>query len=291
MQGLGELKSNTRRRFEFIEFQLSWEGSIGRKKLQDQFSISPQQATNDLTSYLDLCPGNMHYDPRQKSYVPTAKFRPQLTKGEASEYLVHLDMLHHGHRSLGDIWITDTPTFDAVSVRARRISPEALKVVLGAIRSQACLRAKYGSLSSESTDLRTLFPHAIANDGHRWHVRAYDFENERYSDFVLSRLRDISAAASPNLPVPSDVAWGKVVDVVMTPDPLIDPSKKAFIEHEYGMVDGRLIVSVRQAMLFYCLRHYGFDPREVVDGAMKNKSSFLLTVENLEEVEKCLGRR
>ena len=57
MSDLKDLRASIRRRFEFIEFQLHWEGSVGRRKLQDQFSISPQQATNDLTAYMDACPG------------------------------------------------------------------------------------------------------------------------------------------------------------------------------------------------------------------------------------------
>ena len=57
-----EIKPSVRRRFEFIEFQLLWEGVVGRKVLQEKFEISPQQATKDLTSYLDIAPSNMMYD-------------------------------------------------------------------------------------------------------------------------------------------------------------------------------------------------------------------------------------
>jgi hypothetical protein len=50
------IKPRQRRRYEFIEFQLMWEGVVGRRLLQEKFEISPQQATLDLTGYLDLAP-------------------------------------------------------------------------------------------------------------------------------------------------------------------------------------------------------------------------------------------
>lgn len=284
-------KTSIRRRFEFIEFQLNWEGSVGRKKLQDQFSISPQQATNDLTSYMDACPGNMVYDPRQKTYVPTAAFQPVLISGDASEYLMQLDMLHHGYRDKREVWTTTIPTYDAVSIQSRQIRPPVLKHVLQAMRSRVSLRARYISLTSNSSAMRTLVPHAIASDGHRWHMRAYDLDKLRYSDFVLSRVEKTELRNCPKQEVPEDTAWNTRVEVILKADPSLDDTQKQCLEHEYGMKKGRLCLKVRQAMMFYYLRHYGFNPRETENGAMRNKSSHLLAIDNIEEVEKCIGRR
>ena len=77
---------------------------------------------------MDACPSNMIYDPRQKTYVPGSMFRPVLTQGEASEYLMHLDILHHGYREESEVWATSIPVFDAVSVRSRKISSEVLSM-------------------------------------------------------------------------------------------------------------------------------------------------------------------
>ena len=89
-----DIKPSVRRRFEFIDFQLQWAGSIGRKALQEQFEISPQQATNDLTTYLDIAPRNMSYDPRRRSYVVSSKFKPKFSSGESSGFFLHLEMFH-----------------------------------------------------------------------------------------------------------------------------------------------------------------------------------------------------
>ena len=285
------MKTSIRRRFEFIEFQLGWESAVGRKKIQDQFAISMQQATNDLNAYLDACPNNMLYDPRQKAYVPSPSFRPRLTRGEVSEYLVHLDMLHQGYWSKTEIWINNLPTYDAVSTITRKISPDTFKLVLSAIRTEGCIVARYVSLSSDNLESRMLKPHAIANDGHRWHVRAFDFGKERHSDFVLSRLESPKPSESPAQDVPNDNEWETNVDVILKADTELKKPQRKQLELEYGMTDGRLRLRVRQAMLWYYLRHYGFNLNDIDGDAFRNKSSFHLKVSNLKEVEKCLGRR
>ena len=285
------LRASIRRRFEFIEFQLNWEGAVGRKKLQDQFLISPQQATNDLTAYFRAYPGNMLYNPRRKTYVPGPNFRPFLTPGDASEYLMQLNMLHLGYREEGDVWTTSVPVFDAVSAHSRRISPKVLKHVLQCMRLRSCLSAQYISLSSKNAEFRILLPHAIASDGHRWHVRAFDIKNTRFSDFVLSRLKKTEPGTQPEQEVPEDTAWITYVNIVLKPDPSLNQSQKECLEFEYEMKNGRLRLTVRQAMLFYYLRHYGFDPRQRENSRIGNKSSFWLKIENIEEIEQCIGLR
>ena len=57
------------------------------------------------------------------------------------------------------------------------------------------------------------------------------------------------------------------------------------------MSKGELLLKVRQAMLFYYLRFYGFNPHDVEEGMIRNKSSFSLSIKNLEEVDECIGRR
>lgn len=286
-----DMKTSIRRRFEFIEFQLGWEGSVGRKKLQDQFAISLQQATNDLNAYLDACPNNMLYDPRQKAYIPSPKFRPRFTAGEVSEYLMHLDMLRQGYRSEAEIWVDSLPTYDAVSAKTRKIDPVTFKLILSAIRSKSCIRARYVSLSSDNLEPRTLKPRAIASDGHRWHVRAFDFGNDRYSDFVVSRLEAAKPSEPPARGIPADIEWDTDVEVILKADTDLKKPQRERLELEYGMTDGRLRLKVRQAMLWYYLRHYGFNPHDIDGGAFRNKSSFHLKVSNLKEVERCLGRR
>lgn len=286
-----DLKVTIRKRLEFIEFQLFWEGTVGRKKLQDQFSISPQQATKDLNSYIEFCPDNLLYDPRLKTYVRSPKFKTYWIEGTAEEYLMQLELLHQGHREAKEIWIDTQPSFDIVSAQSRKIDPKTLSFVLAAIRFDARIQMRYVSLSSNSEAYRILKPHSIASDGHRWHVRAFDCDKKQYSDFVLSRIEEINLFGFAEEDMPRDEAWVDTVPLVLMPDTSLESSARKKLQLEYGMKKGRLRLEVRQAMLFYYLRYYGFDPFEMDKGVIRNKSSFRLMIANLKEVERCIGRR
>lgn len=285
------IKPSQRKRYEFIEFQLMWGGTVGRKILTEKFEISPQQATLDLTSYLDLEPKNMAYDPRQRTYIARSGFRPAFAKGEASEYFQHLEMLHHGFRAPDEVWPANIPEFDAVAATTRKTDPDILKAVLRAIRDQRCIEVMYVSLSSESDSPRCLYPHAIASDGHRWHMRAFDGDKNRYSDFVLSRIEKIATKADNDQELPEDEEWSNIVDLRLQPDQALSDRQRERLEIEYDMSNGELLLNVRQAMLFYYLRFYGFNPHDIEEGMIRNKSSFSLSIKNLEEVEECIGRR
>jgi hypothetical protein len=286
-----EMKRSIRRRFEFIEFQLSWAGRIQRKQLQNQFSISSQQATVDLGEYQDSFPENLRYDPRQKAYVPGRNYQPQLTSGEVDEYLMHLERLLSSHRDADEIWPATIPNADMVSASSRAIKPSGFRMVLNAIESSRPLQVRYVSLSSPDRGVRLILPTAIASDGHRWHARAYDFLSERYSDFVLSRLDPRGFDEAATFEPPKDHAWEEFVGVKLKADASLSEPKREQLASEYKMRKGVAAIKVRRAMLYYYLRFYGFNPDDRDDGVMRNKSSFHLQIDNLEEVEVWLDRR
>jgi predicted DNA-binding transcriptional regulator YafY len=286
-----EVKAAVRRRFEFIEFSLLWERSIGRKRLKDQFEMSLQQATKDLNLYSEICPENMRYDPRMKTYVPSSNFRPAFINGEASEYLLQLEMQLLGYREADETWITTPVNADAVKIKTRDVRRVALNAILKAIHTQTSVRVKYVSLNSGATPDRHLMPHALATDGHRWHMRAYDVDKDRHSDFVLSRIESVMPCEMEIEKVPKDNSWHTKVPLILESDPRLGKDQKAALEAEYGMKNGCLALRVRQSMLFYYLRNYGFNPKPIGENRMRNESSLNLYVRNIEEVEECLQRR
>lgn len=291
MIDFNEMKRSIRRRFEFIEFQLSWAGRIQRRQLQDQFSISPQQATLDLGEYQDAFPTSVRYDPRQKAYVPTSDYQTELTSGDVDEYLMHLEMYLTGYRDAEEVWPASLPKSDMVAARARAIKPNGFRMVLAAMEASTPLKVSYTSLSSPDRGLRTIVPTAIADDGHRWHARAYDVDRQRYSDFVLSRLEVRGISDVVLMELPHDTDWEDEVKIRLRPDEELPQAKQEQLATEYKMRNGIASIRVRKAMLYYYLRFYGFNPSELEGGMIRNKSSFFLQIANLEEVEKWLGRR
>ena len=122
-------------------------------------------------------------------------------------------------------------------------------------------------------------------------MRAYDAGKERFSDFVLSRIEKISVKDGESIDVPRDEAWETYATLQLCPSSNLNERQKRQVEIEYDMIDGKMTVEVRKAMLFYYVRFYGFDPYELEDGKIRNKSSFALSIANLDEVEECLNRR
>ena len=289
MTKIQTVKPVVRQRFAFIEFQLAWEGAVGRKKLQDQFAISPPQATKDLTAYSNICPNNIVYDPRRRSYIPGPGFYPEFTHGKPDEFLQELDLVARGYKSKEEIWPTQIPPFEILVAQARKISADTLSSILKALHAGHAIQAIYTSLTTSPVEQRTLIPRALASDGQRWHLRAFHLEKDRYSDFVLSRLRDVFVVKAPEIDIPDDDDWNEYVTVVLRADPMLPDKGRLAIEHEYDMRAGQLEIASRRAMLFYVLRQHGFDPRP--DGNIHGRSSFMLTLQNPEEVEKCLYRR
>jgi hypothetical protein len=109
--------------------------------------------------------------------------------------------------------------------------------------------------------VRELAPHALAFDGMRWHARAYCYKRERYQDFVLGRMLQLTLGEARNPPSP-DEEWDRSLVLVLAPNAALSPAAKRAIRLEYGMHDGFLHLPCRQALLYYALRRLRLeDPR------------------------------
>src|SRR5690606_34860257 len=74
-------------RYRLIEIIALWEGRLTTNHICHSFGIGRQQASKDINTYLrELAPGNLVYDRHLKGYVPSANFKPVVTRGAVSEY-------------------------------------------------------------------------------------------------------------------------------------------------------------------------------------------------------------
>ena len=76
--GAARIKWGVKRRLEFIEFRLFWEGSINRADIIDFFHVSVPQASKDLNQYQSFASGNLKYDKSKKRYVAEKKIHASL---------------------------------------------------------------------------------------------------------------------------------------------------------------------------------------------------------------------
>lgn len=240
-------------RLAFIEARLFFLGELRRADLAKRFSQASIQASRDLALYKELAPENLVYDFQAKTYLPGEKFR--LIFSRTPERVMY--WLKSG---LGDglPHPQGLPTAEVESLGLPKLAE--LAMVTRAIYRKQVLEVTYVSLSSGRTD-RQIVPHALVDNGQRWHVRAYDRANARFSDFVITRIstakvHDGGEAAAHERPE-ADEQWNRSVELRLIPHPRL--SHKGAVEADYGMRSGVLTVSCRAAVAGYALRRWGVD--------------------------------
>ena len=141
-----------------------------------------------------------------------------------------------------------------------RPATDTLATVTRAIRAGAALSIVYVSLGGGESE-REVVPFALADNGLRWHARAFDRKSGSYRDFVLTRIRRAAPVAG-NAPGPSeglanDIQWNRVVELELVPHP--DGPRPEISALDYPMEDGVLRLRVRAALAGYVLRRWSVD--------------------------------
>jgi len=250
---------NVERRYEFIEFRLYWQGNINRSHLMEAFGISVQQASKDLTNYIEGRKTNLIYDKRLRTYLRGKNFKPRYFQPDAAEYFAQLQAVEHGLVAEEQSWISFFPGYAATPIPARGVDPEVLREVLSAIREKNALQITYQSMSRPKPTARWIEPHALAFDGFRWHARAFCQNDGVFKDFLLSRIVEVGEQADATSPAENDVDWHSEITLEIGPHPELSDTQRRAIEMDYGMVDGKAEIVVRKALLFYALKRLGLD--------------------------------
>lgn len=272
-------------RYRLIETVAWWEGRLITGHLMQSFGISRQQASKDISGYInDHAPGNLVYDKQVKGYVPAPGFQPRFIDFSASAYLHLLIQNNERAEHLEGLRLACAHT-QALEVPDRSIRPEILRPLLKACREGLRLETEYVSLSSPEPEIRLIAPHTLVNTGMRWHVRAYCEKNREFRDFVLSRFRgepDLLDKTEQGIDLDED--WNTEVTVVIQPDQRLEPAQKAIIETDFGMLDGVLEVPSRRALVKYVLQRYQIDYKNLNPRAEAQQT----VVRNLAELKRWL---
>jgi hypothetical protein len=258
-EGKQSLRWSVERRLEFIEFRLFWLRCVRRPDLEQQFSISPQQASADISRYLEMAPENIRYDAKKRSYVATPAFSPRLYRPDSESYLEQLRLANDGRMKRDDLWMFPAPMFDAVAIPMRRIDPNRLQALAQAINAGDRTNILYQSVADPEPAWRWISPHAFGFDGARWYIRALCHMSMGFRDFLLSRILDVGQLESYSLDPRLDREWSTEVTIAIAPHPDLSPGQRTAVEIDYGMQDGRLDVTTRLAFVDYVLRRLGLD--------------------------------
>lgn len=255
MKNLDDLPHAQKERLAFIDFCLNYYGEISRADLIARFQTGLAAATRDFTTYKAFAANNLELNHQTKSYHRTDHFFP-LFKHETEEVLASLT------RGFGDglFALSETSQVCVGSSQLNKPSTEILSAVTRAIRRKTVLIIDYVSLSSGPSQ-RVIVPHSLANNGSRWHIRAFDRSSQSFRDFVITRIKStqqiVDDINSQKESVSADKQWNRIVDLTFIPHPKAKYPQA--IELDYGMGNGRLDVECRAAMAGYLLHRWGVD--------------------------------
>lgn len=256
----GKKSWGAKTRLEFIEQRLYWEGRLRRSDLTDFFDISAQQASSDIAEYQQRAPQNIQYNKSEKYYCAADTFQPVFTRPDSDLYLFQLlSSSKISDENMKRIWSLDV---DIVPIPKRTINPECLRLIVSAIKNRLGIKIRYQSLSKPEPIWRLISPHALAFDGNRWHARAFCYRENKFKDFAISRVFEVSETQPSFVEPKTDQAWHRIINIQIGPAPDLSEGQKRSIELDYGMNDGRLEIPTRVALASYLIRQLRLDDEQ-----------------------------
>lgn len=249
-----DLPRAQRERLAYVELLAWFTGGVGRPDIEARFGVKPAAATRDLSAYREAAPGNLEYDTATRRYRPTEGFRPLF--GFSTERVLSWVASGFGE-GLDPRPDRPFPCEGPIPVAGPDLA--ILAAVSRAICGRRPLRILYRSMSSGTSE-RVIVPVALADTGQRWHARAYDRKNGRFSDFALRRIEaaePLAETAGEGESIRDDGQWARLVDLEMVPHPKALWPEAVAADH--AMVDGALRVRTRAALAGYFLRRWGVD--------------------------------
>jgi hypothetical protein len=249
-----EIAQAQRERIAYIELRVFFTGELRRGDIESRFGVKPAAASRDLSAYRRLATANLTYDKAERCYRPLSSFKPlfEFSPDRVMSWLLQgfgdgLDLKQKSPAPCEGPGNLSRPDLDVLGVITR------------AMCSRKAVRVGYLSLSSGAKQ-RDIVPVALADNGLRWHVRAYDRERKRFGDFVLTRLsapKELAGEVDESELLAADEQWARMVEMVLVPHPGLAWPKA--IEADYGLTDGVLRIKSRAALAGYVLRRWNID--------------------------------
>jgi len=243
-----------RERLAFLELRAFFTGELRRSDIEARFGIKPAASSRDLTLYREIAPDNLEYDAPSRCYRPSASFSPVFDFNPDRV----LAWLLQGFGDGLDLGLKQAAPCEGPG----QLNKPDMKV-LGAVTRSMCarraVRMSYVSLTS-GVKRREVVPVALADNGLRWHLRAFDRERRRFGDFVLTRIskvQELTDQVGESELLAADEQWARMVEMELVPHPGIEHPKA--IEADYDMNDGVLRMKARAALAGYVLRRWSVD--------------------------------
>lgn len=243
-----------RERLAFLELRAFFTGELRRGDIEARFGIKPAAASRDLTAYREVAPANLDYDAVSRCYRPSSAFKP-LFEFQSDRVLA---WLLQGFGDGLDLKLKQAAPCEGPGNLVHPDLP-VLAALTRAMCAKRAVRIHYLSMSS-GPKRRDIVPLALADNGLRWHVRAFDRERKRFGDFVLTRIARVQVLDG-DVPeaeqLGADEQWARIVDLEIVPHPNVKWPEA--VAADYGMSDGVLRLKTRAALAGYVLRRWSID--------------------------------
>jgi len=281
MQYQGEgLRWGVRRRLEFIDFRLFWDGRINRSDMAETFGISPQQASADIAQYEKIAPRNLLYDRAEKAYRRTKDYAPAFIGETIERYLLQLVAIENRWMRQEDTWFDAIPPVEVITLGRRPTNPTVLLSVLDAVRNRLEIDIEYASLTGSVQHSRTVAPHSLAHSAGRWYVRSWSREHDDFRDYNLNRILAVSDSRTSTIDPELDFEWTHKINLVIIPNPHLSPERQDAVATEHAMENRRLVRACRLSLSFYLMSEYNLD---VEPGVLKPEKQQII-LQNRDEV-------
>lgn len=253
-QHLSKVSLSQRERLAFIDFNLQFFGKISRGDLISRFKTGLAASTRDFAAYRDIAENNLALDHSTKHYYRTSTFKPLFAFSADT-------ILQSVSKGFSDGIISDTQPSTHCFEAVQLIHPDIdiIATLMRAIHNEQACIVKYVSVSSGEQQ-RRLVPHAMINNGHRWHVRGFDGKSKTFRDFVCTRFTEVSELGAPSEShelAHADTQFNRFVELVLIPHPSI--SNPRAIEMDFAMQNSQKSMRVRAAVAAYILRQWQVD--------------------------------
>ena len=275
-----QLRWGVRRRLEFIDFRLFWDGRFNRRDMAETFGISPQQASADIGQYEQVAPNNLAYDRAEKVYKCTEHFTPAFVGRTIERYLLQLVAIENQWMRPEDTWFDAIPPVEVVTLGRRATDPTVLLRVLEAVRNQLEIDIEYASLTGSTRPSRTIAPHALTHSAGRWYVRSWSRDHNDFRDYNLNRINVVADSRPSSIDSALDFEWVHEMNLVILPNPSLPGERQVAIATEFGMTDGCLVRRCRLSLSYYLMSEYNLD---VEPGVLRPEKQQII-LQNRDEV-------
>ncbi len=252
-------------RLAYIDFMLTYLGTINRSDLKNFFGIAEAAASKAIAEYKNLRAKNVEYNRvlRANSLLRDT-FEPLLSVDSE----VALGMLANGFNK-NKLTENRLINYKRVGNSYTKVSSSDVGKVTRAIHGQYAIECVYASANSNNHETRILFPSAIFNDGVSWRFRAFDRNNvsekSGYKCFNFSRLDEVKERIK-DLPKTSeshgkDKDWHEVVPVHLSLHPNLDKNQKFALRKDFGLTDDKndFIQTEKAALVYFLLETWKVD--------------------------------